>query len=207
MRTRTTAAALVGILLSVAIAAAAEDLASRIEAARTAEIERVESELKETSGRLLQAQRKHNTGPAKSYKKKVGDLKERLADLKNRKKPYAPALDMHKLATGQIGTIGGQWWNLRVVQVLEEGAVLAEYEYLARTTKIRGSGERGMTTIHTGAEQRTGPLVWIEGLSTDNLVDGKKIQPPDLFEVRGTKQYQTAMGSSKTVFWLSAVKR
>jgi len=46
--------------------------------------------------------------------------------------------------------------------------------------------------------------VWVKG-NTKGLTDGTKIQIEDVFQVTGTKQYNTAIGGSKTVYVLEKV--
>ncbi len=50
-----------------------------------------------------------------------------------------------------------------------------------------------------------GQRVWVSGVSTAGLVDGKKVELPQVFRITGTKTYKTAIGGSNTVFVFSPV--
>lgn len=55
--------------------------------------------------------------------------------------------------------------------------------------------------------ERVAKVVWMKGLSTKSLADGKKIRLPDLYQVTGTKRYRTTDRSFRTAYilqWVSA---
>ncbi len=74
-----------------------------------------------------------------------------------------------ELQQGSIGTLG----DPRVFQISDDHQMI----------------------IQTGA----GVSIWLAGVSTKGIVDGAFINPAGLFQITGTKRYDTAMGSQKTI--------
>lgn len=90
------------------------------------------------------------------------------------------------LTIGQIARFGDKNY-LKVFQIVDASNMIAEIKlpYLA------GS-------VWTNKEA----TVWISGISTAGLTDGKRCSFKVVFEVCGTKTYATALGGSKTIFEL-----
>ena len=104
---------------------------------------------------------------------------------------YLPTLEMKPDSVGvfrdtrlQIGSAGRNtsygWTGSRVTvrQVIDAENVLVDW---------------GKTSL------------WVGRMSTENLVDGKKLRLPGIFRYAGTKQYQTVIGGTKTVYLIEKV--
>jgi hypothetical protein len=110
------------------------------------------------------------------------------------------------LQVGSIGTFEDLLQKHHVAQILSENDMLVDAFIMMQETSTRsvpaGSDYRGVVYVSENvtawAPKRTS--VWITGVSTSGLVDGQIISLPQLFMVKETKRYQTAIGSSKTVF-------
>ena len=46
---------------------------------------------------------------------------------------------------------------------------------------------------------------WVKGVLTKDIVDGETLTIPGVFEITGTRTYETVLGGSKTVFVLEPV--
>jgi len=105
-------------------------------------------------------------------------------------------LPYEKLAVGQMGTLVDD--RVRVRQVVDKSSLLGEVTLSYQTYEVVGR-----TAL---PEQKfRDELVWISGVSTETFVDGKLATLPQVFWVCGTKQYNTALGGTKTVLELRAV--
>lgn len=95
---------------------------------------------------------------------------------------FRPALDLpRKLKVGMFGAIShNRYWPDEVVPV-EVFQVVDERNALVKFWN---------------------DLVWVSGLPTTDLVDGKTIVLKPVFKVTGTKRYQSAGGGSNTVYLL-----
>lgn len=60
--------------------------------------------------------------------------------------------------------------------------------------------EENMLLAYRNVGDRSGPTVWIRGVSTTGYADGKGIKLNQIFHVTGTKKYNTAVGATKTVY-------
>lgn len=53
---------------------------------------------------------------------------------------------------------------------------------------------------------KRGNIVWLRGYSTDQIVDGARIKPKGRVKVVSTKQYETQVGTTNTVFVIEALE-
>lgn len=121
----------------------------------------------------------------------------------HRNPPTIPFLYLWKLRIGRIGRLTGNLTSgddkeqnhYKVVQIIDGQNMLIEGHDGDVSLKI--SDEVTLPQYVRGEA-----LVWVSGVSTEGIVDDSYTKLGQVFEVIGTKQYQTALGS-KTVFEIS----
>jgi len=126
-------------------------------------------------------------------------LQARLKQVKDN--PHQmPRLYLWSLKVGDIGRLAGglsstsdQTENrFQVLQVVDENNMLIQSH--DKGVIINGAG---MTVW------RVRKTVWVSGVKTDGIVDDAWVAFPQVFEVKKTRRYGTALGGSSTVFELS----
>ncbi|WLD15231.1 hypothetical protein [Planctellipticum variicoloris] len=127
---------------------------------------------------------------------------------------FGPISEFSELEVGQFGTLDG--WVCEIVQIVDGenlmvrtgharlppapvnlGIQVGSYEDALLQQKVRG----GIPTLGRAEISGPGQTVWIRGLATKGLVDGKRIEPEEVFEVTGTKK----IGGTRTIFVLERV--
>jgi len=118
-----------------------------------------------------------------------------LAGLKQAKGKYLPAF--RRFEVGEVGLLvplhrpwggpsGNFWGRVVVVQVIDEKTMLVT-----------------VSLDVAGVPRRDDKFYWVEGFPTTGLADDDTIRGfAALLEIKGTKQYTTALGSTKTVLML-----
>jgi len=117
----------------------------------------------------------------KKHQNELSNLKDKLKKLKADEYPIVPEITLDQLAVGGIGrfeypsycTESGNVVQFEVQQVIDEKQML-----------VRAFGK----------------LIWIQGLSTNGIVDNQHIVLDNIFCINETKTYETAIGGTKTVF-------
>lgn len=128
------------------------------------------------------------------------DLLSRVRALEE--KLYGPGGEKKKfsgrLQVGQIAYLDKN--SPRIEQILDKQNMLVEITIGERA--YRSSTIPRESRFLTQIPMRYEPikeLVWIKGIDTFGLVDGKSVEIKQLMKITGTKTYETVMGS-KTVF-------
>lgn len=137
-------------------------------------------------------------GPMQTRKEWIGEIEQRKQHVRERElalevaRVNAPTLlpSLHSLGmeVGQAGTLGHT--SPHVLQVLGD--------------------KRMLVTLHDldghdfgfGGQAKKRAVVYVTGISTAKLVDGKKVSLPQLFKVTGTHRYETISGAVTTIFKL-----
>lgn len=110
-----------------------------------------------------------------------------------------PKLYLWDLAVGDIGRLAGglpssddpRENRFQVLQVVDDDSMLIQ---------SHGKGYTGNAA--NVAIRRVQKTAWVSGVSTAGITDDEYIPLSQVFEVKGTKRYQTALGGSSTVFEL-----
>jgi hypothetical protein len=113
-----------------------------------------------------------------SEQKEIADVEKVLKRLQADDLIYVPVLPVYNVAIGKIGQLYDTT-SFRVLQVIDG---------------------KNMLMVH-----RRENVFWIKGVYTDGIVSNSWKTLTDLFQVSGTKQYDSADGGTKTVFVLEAV--
>jgi hypothetical protein len=117
-----------------------------------------------------------------------------------RKQPYqVPKLHLTTLKVGDIGQLTGNMSaendpeqnHFKVIQVIDASNMLIE------SIASFAPNEANVAT------KRDKKIAWVSGVSTSGVTDDSYVKLGQLFEVKGTKQYGTVIGSTNTVFHLA----
>lgn len=150
-----------------------------------------------------------------SYLKSQKEIQEWQRNIKDFGRGSSTATE---IGVGQVGTIGGK---IKILQVVDKENFLAEIPLHVVKTRDSGtsSSDRGSATLalvgsaehYKSVFAKTGKiatidyeLVWFTGISTENIVDEQSINISGIYEVSGTKTYETSDAGSKTVFVLKS---
>lgn len=115
--------------------------------------------------------------------------------------------------SGKPGNFGGQYETgklgmfhnyVLVEHVVDATNMLVSTFSYVETYATSGTHESMMATrLPRGTPRKVqGPRVWITDLSTEGKVDAQHTRLPGVFRVKGTRQYPTVDGGTKTVFEL-----
>lgn len=115
-------------------------------------------------------------------------LKERREKLRP---TYVLSIGVNKL--GQIGVLRATD-QVVVSQVVDDNTMLITIIKDKRGFSIAPN----RTTTVIGNKIKT--TAWVKGIKTAGMVDGQRFQSQQLFQVTGTKQYETTVGRTRTVF-------
>lgn len=156
-------------------------LEQKITQAKQAEIEVFEDQLLEAR----QALKKTNRYTAADVRKEIAELESKLRRLRSKTVPYH--LQLH--SRYPIGSLGQLPSSPKVIQVIDDDEAIVQVSH--EWEHLRADGVLTNDVF-----------VYIQGLNTQHLVDGKTwpaIAYSTYFVVKGTKKYQTVAGGSKTV--------
>lgn len=175
------------LFITVVLSAEPEQIAAyleRCESARVAEIARTQ-----------EAIRKIGRPRTPQGRKRQDDLKARLAELKS---GGLPSVEFrYPFSVGQLGTLGG----CKIRQVVDSQNMLVADNIVVGTRKKLVGGVNGVVF-----EEPIVKLIWfwVEA-PTDGLTDDAPHELQGVWEVAGTKQYDTVVGGTQTVFVLKQV--
>lgn len=170
----------------------------------TAVIDILESEVKKTKQRRAAGQ----IG-AQPHAQDVRFLQEKIRLF--RSEPLqVPRLCLWRLQVGDIGRLTGnlesppdpETNHFRVLQVVDESNMLITShgnEVLSMEDQLLGLVPSAFPYVNKSVEA----VVWVTGIRTAGITDGTYTKLGQVFEVSGTKKYETAIGASKTVFVIS----
>lgn len=143
-----------------------------------------------------QVNKSRGKASAKTLADHLKNLKSELVELRKPDTHRPARMDPLKIMLNDIGEFDTEAIKekgssnvgvFRASQVIDANAMIVVFETF-----------RGATTSNPG-EIKSDPI-WIQGVSTKGVVDGKVIDMPGVFEIAGTKRYATVDGSSRTVF-------
>ena len=179
----------------------------------TDELERKNAKLKDS---LTEAQKKARAASeeAKNANRQLARMRRQVASLRSRlgrkngeAKSQDGSLNPFHLKVGQAGHIdyessasiveNGRSKRVAVRRWFEVVQVIDRSNLLARPIEDHRTRSEG---------DKRGNIVWLRGYSTDQIVDGSRIKPKGRVKVVGTKQYDTPVGTTNTVFVIEALE-
>jgi hypothetical protein len=95
---------------------------------------------------------------------------------------FYPRMPDKPLEVDMVGVMRGQF---TVLQVIDEDSLIVEWWH--------------------SPPSRTRQPLWIDGIDTSKIVDGKEVGLPMPMDCVGTKRYTTAIGTQKTIYRLQPV--
>jgi len=110
------------------------------------------------------------------------------------------------LAVGQRSALAGDN-RLIAREIVDSEKVIAELIIgYQRQPGTIPRGSRFLTMVPTNTPSvKISRMVWIKGMINSGLVHGSKIRCKNVFEITGTKTYETTDGGSNTIFVMQPV--
>jgi hypothetical protein len=182
------------ILLCIAAMIGAEDsppakIGSFLEAAEKARVERI----KFLEQRIQEVGRTRIVGQSPAQRRvAVQKARAEFDAAKKSKDLVVPRLD-YPPKVGMIGRLSGT--TCGVDQVIDEDEMIVTASWAQKTVVVRNN-------VALPSAKTVQADFWVKGVSTAGLTDDRGAELKDVFEVTGTKQYETVFGSTRTILVL-----